>query len=259
MSTLAVVVEVPHAGLALDEPTRRRLPRAALEGDAVLADSDVGADAIYGAAVDAGACCIVARLSRHVIDLNTAPRTPTAYEDKLPPQLRDVRRIAANGQTWYEAPPTRDEHERLVRTYLEPYHGAVAHELDRAVGRHGAALLLSGHTYPSRRGLPDAVVGTRHGTTASADLRALVAARLEAHGLSVSLEVPFAGGHAVARHARPEERRFGLQLELARHLVVEPGRFELSPAAVHRLASVVRDVVSHLDEALRQLAARAPG
>jgi N-formylglutamate deformylase len=260
VETCAVVIEVPHAGLTLDEPTRRRLPKAVLEGDAMLSDSDIGADAIYRTAVEVGATCILARTSRYVIDLNTAPRAPSAYEDKLPPQLREIRRISANGQRWYEDRPSAEEHERLVRTYLEPYHEAVSQELDRAATVHGAALLLSAHTYPSAGGASDAVIGTLHGATATEDLRQSAARRLASHGLSVSLEVPFPGGYALVRHARASERRYGLQLELGRHLLTSrPGELAVSSAAVERLATVVRDVVSSLHDALRESPRATPG
>lgn len=248
----SVVVEVPHAGLELDEPTRRRLPREALERDVLRIDSDLFADELFLGAATNGATCVVARVSRYVIDLNTQPRIPDAHEDKLPPQLRDVRRTSADGFRWYQERPFSDEVLASLKEVFEPYHLAIERTLDEAVTRHGAALLLSGHTFPSKRGSPDAVIGTLHGATADEELRALVREFLDAAGLRCALEEPFPGGYAMSRHARLAQRRFGVQLELGRHLLTDSSEAaSLIPGAIERLRTMVRSLVSTLDDAVR--------
>lgn len=243
-----VVIEVPHAGIELDEPTRRRLPRQGPVTQAVLADSDIGADRIWESCRGAGATLIVARASRYVVDLNTEPYIPSAYEDKLPPQLREIRRTSASGLQWCEDRPTAIEVQEGIARYLDPYHLAVATALDEAAKRNGAAILLSAHTYPSRASSDaDVVIGTRHGATASLELRSLVADALEAHGLSVALEAPFAGGYSLARHARPVEHRFALQLEVARRLVCgDGGGFSVSEEGVDQLNRITQDLHARL-------------
>ncbi|MEZ4300781.1 MAG: N-formylglutamate amidohydrolase [Polyangiaceae bacterium] len=240
-----VVVEVPHAGLLIDEAAARftRVPEGVL-----VADSDVGADEVFGGVTPAGAALVVARVSRFVVDLNTEPRVPTAYQDKLPPGLREIRRRSANGETWFEDPPPRAEVERRVREIFEPYHAAIAEQLSRARERHGVAVLVSGHSYPDSLfpGKADVVVGTCGGTTATAPFRDAVIDIARSHGLTVGVEEPFPGGVSIARHGRPDQGAHALQIEIARRIYCDSGTFAARAADVERLRRVTREMVQGL-------------
>lgn len=242
-SPARVVVEVPHAGLLIDERSRR----ATRASDAaVRADADLGADVLFAAALEEGACLVVATASRYVVDLNAAPALPTAAEEKLPDALRPARFRSASGERWSEPPLARAELERRHREVLEPYHEAVASRLAAARARHGRAILVSGHTYPEALfpRAADLVIGTLRGRSASPALAERIAEVARAHGLSVALDDPFAGAYALERHARPAERVEAVQLELARRLatsssgVADAGR--LAPA-VRAITRALRD------------------
>ncbi len=141
-----IVIEVPHASRVVDELAARftRVPERAL-----AADADVAADALFGDVTLEGAALVVATASRFVIDLNTAPRVPTPYEDKLPYGLREVRRRSASGEQWLESPPPRAEVERRVRDVFEPYHAEIAARLADARARHGVAISSPGTRTPT--------------------------------------------------------------------------------------------------------------
>ncbi|WP_437595733.1 N-formylglutamate amidohydrolase [Sorangium sp. So ce590] len=245
-----VVVEVPHAGLVVDELAARftRVPERAL-----VADADIAADALFGDVALEGAALVVATLSRFVIDLNTAPRVPTPYEDKLPYGLREVRRRSASGEQWLESPPPRAEVERRVREVLEPYHAEIAARLAGARARHGVAILVSAHSYPDVMfpGVADVVLGTRGGASAAAWARDAVAAVARAHGLSLALDDPFPGGHAVERHARRDEGVHALQIEIARRLYCDARSLAPRPEDVARLRDFTRSAVAALTAAAR--------
>src|SRR5690242_20451497 len=70
-----IVVEVPHAGLTIDAAAARftKIPPNAVQKNAVLADSDIGADLVWVGSEAQGIARVVARASRYVIDLNTEP------------------------------------------------------------------------------------------------------------------------------------------------------------------------------------------
>lgn len=246
-----VVVEVPHAGLSLDTGDGPLLlPPHVLAADAPWADSDVGADRVCEGLEVVGVRRVLAHVSRYVVDLNTAPRLPTDYEDKLPPGLGDLRMRSLSGVSWHEPRLPRARLEARLARLFEPYHAAVARELDASVARHGRALLLALHTYPDggRAAAPDVVLGTRHGAAASEGLREAATLALGAHGLSVAVEEPFPGGYSLARHARPPVVS-AIQVELARRLVCEPGdpkRPRLEHERVASVAIVLRDLVSRL-------------
>jgi N-formylglutamate deformylase len=256
-----IVVEVPHAGLVIDAAAARftKIPRDAAARDAVRADSDIGADLVWAGIEAHGVPRIVARASRYVIDLNTEPRFPTPYEDKMPPGLRVVVHQSQCGLRWRDDALSRAEIERRVRGLFEPYHRAVDAELRRAHQSYGAALLIASHTFPDpRRKIADVVLGTRHGASASESLRDAIAEVIRAHGFSVACEEPFAGGWSTVRHARADEGVNVLQIELARRLVCQSSRdtapLEIDRDGVGRASAMLRDVVG----AARELLAR-PG
>ncbi|WP_437284160.1 N-formylglutamate amidohydrolase [Sorangium sp. So ce406] len=243
-----IVVEVPHAGLLVDEAAARftRVPERAL-----AADADIAADALFGDAPLEGAALIVATLSRYVIDLNTAPRVPTPYEDKLPYGLREVRRRSASGEQWLESPPPRAEVERRVRDVFEPYHAEVGARLAAARARRGVAILVSAHAYPDVLfpGAADVVLGTRGGACAAGWARDAVVEVARAHGLSLALDDPFPGGHALERHARPGDGVHALQIEISRRLYCDARDLAPRPEDVARLRRFTRGVLVALTAA----------
>lgn len=249
----SVVVEIPHAGTAIDDASRPHLgiPPAALAAGALRADSDVGADDVWSAARRPQVTSIVARISRHVIDLNTAPRRPAPGDEKLPAALRAVVVRSQCGHSWRVEPPPPHELERRARAFFEPYHQWIASELQHAADLHGAACLVSLHTFPpSDAGEADVVVGTRGGTSASAELRDVVAGTLATHRLRVALEVPFPGGLSAQRHGRPAEGRHALQIEIARRLLCPTPDGALDAERVQHLGDAVAAVVDALQRGL---------
>jgi N-formylglutamate amidohydrolase len=242
-----IVVEVPHAGMLVDEVAARftRVPERAL-----TADADIAADALFGDVGLEGAVLIVATPSRFVIDLNTLPRVPTPYEDKLPYGLREVQRRSVSGERWLESPPPRAEIERRISHIFEPYHAAIAARLEAARARHGVALLISAHSYPDVMfpRAADVVVGTRGDTAAAPFARAAVAQVAQAHGLSLAHDDPFPGGYTIEKHARRDEGAHAIQIEISRRLYCDA--HVPRPEDVKRLRDFTRAVVSALGAAL---------
>lgn len=246
-----IVVEVPHAGLGLEPLIARGLglPSTALEAGAPWADSDVGAAAVCEGLEARGVRRVVATVSRYVVDLNTAPRLPTPYEDKLPPGLGDTHRLSCAGVRWWERRRSLAEVEELLAEVFEPYHEAIAAELAASRAHYGRAALLAVHTYPDRgrKDAADVVLGTRNGQCARPAVRDALARAARDHGLSVAIEAPFPGGYSVLRHAAPDID--AIQIELARALVCSPGdlrRPALDPDRVARMAEVLRSLVDTL-------------
>ncbi|MFO0614301.1 MAG: N-formylglutamate amidohydrolase [Polyangiaceae bacterium] len=227
-----VVVEIPHAGVVIDADAARftKIPNEASAAGAVLSDSDVGADLLWEGSEARRVTRVVARASRHVIDLNTEPIFPTPYEEKMPDAMRQIRHRSQCGVAWWVDPLPRAELERRVREVFDPYHATVAARLDEARAAHGFAILFSAHTYPARDGDPDVVIGTRDGASASSSLRDAIASALRAAGLAIALEHPFPGAYSLARHARPTERVSALQLEVHRALA---HRADVASALAH--------------------------
>jgi N-formylglutamate amidohydrolase len=71
---------------------------------------------------------------------------------------------------------------------------------------------------PRRRGLPQVVIGDRHGDSAEAWVAAEALAVARSMGFSVAHNAPFAGGHILARHGRPTDGVHAIQVEVDRSL-----------------------------------------
>jgi N-formylglutamate amidohydrolase len=103
---------------------------------------------------------------------------------------------------------------------------------------------------PRRRGQAEIVFGDRHGGSAAPWITDEAARIARAAGWSVSLNDPYAGGHIVERHGRPDRGIHALQVEidrgcyLARDLRTPGPNFD-------RAARLIEQLVLGLASALR--------
>lgn len=255
-----VVVEIPHAGLGIDPLSARftKIPAAAAEAESLLADSDIGADRLWDGAESRGVTRVVARTSRHVIDLNTTPRLPTPSEEKLPDAMREVRHRSHSGAWWWIPPLPRTEIERRIAEIAEPYHAAIRAALEAARARHGRALLLSSHTFPNAgETKADVVIGTLEGRAAPRALRDAIAETATRLGFDVALEAPFPGAWSLSQHGRPHEGIAAVQVEIAHRLFARRApaadgvsKIGLDEDALARCGHLVSEVVATAENVL---------
>jgi N-formylglutamate amidohydrolase len=104
------------------------------------------------------------------------------------------------------------------------------HLLDAKRQRFGFAILLCGHSMPSRgraghadpgQERADVVPGTRGRTTAAAPVIDVVDATARAFGFSVAHDAPYRGGFSTGHYGQPSARQFAIQIELARRLYMD--------------------------------------
>ena len=86
-----ILVEVPHAGLVLDAEAAG-LTRVSARS--LAHDADLYVDEIFAEAPAAGGTLLCAQITRHVIDLNTAPPRAVALPAGVP-QLVTRRSVSA--------------------------------------------------------------------------------------------------------------------------------------------------------------------
>lgn len=215
-----VVLSVPHAGR--DYPDElQSLARTSLT---FLEDPYV--DELVQPAVSRGHAAVIARTPRAAVDCNRGeeeldPRAVLGVDGPIGARAEAGLGLVASrsplgGSLWHR-PIGRDELDERLDAAHRPYHAALDGLLDEAVRRHGVAFLVDCHSMPSRRrGTAQVVLGDRHGDSADPfviDTAARVAKTL---GFSVALNHPFAGGHIVARHGKPEAGIHALQIEVDR-------------------------------------------
>jgi N-formylglutamate deformylase len=224
-----VLVEIPHAGLAIPETVAGSLivPR-----DVVLRDSDLYVDRIWDHAPEHGATLLCASVSRYVVDLNRAPDdvdrdTVPDHPAPRPTQARGVVwRVTTEGRPALRAPLRHAELRARLEIFHEPYHRALEAALERKRERFGWAVLVAAHSMPStsrdgssRRA--DVVPGTRGRTTADPRVIDAVERHFRAAGLSVRHDDPYRGGWTTGHYGRPERGIHAIQIELNRALYVD--------------------------------------
>jgi N-formylglutamate deformylase len=234
-----LVVEVPHAGLGLDALTAASL---AAPVRSIGIDADLYVDELYARAPDVGATLLVAELSRYVCDLNRGEG--------------DVDPLAASGGTAHRAPHgliwrdttegaralyqplSREELERRLEQYYRPYHRCLAELLEAKRAKFGFAILLAGHSMPSRgrqghidtgRDRADVVPGSRGRTTASGNVIDVPERLARERGWSVVHDDPYRGGFTTAHYGRPDHGWHAVQVELSRRLYMDEQTLQKKP------------------------------
>lgn len=228
-----VIVEVPHAGLAIPEQVADELfaPK-----DALMRDADPWVDALFDQAPSVGATLLCARVSRYVVDLNRSATDvdPLAVVNAGSPHPAGGRgviwRIATDGAPVLRRPLSAERYQRRLALFYEPYHAQLRALLDETVARHGYAILLAGHSMPSVgrdvRGGPiltraDVVPGTLGRSSAAPSVIDAVDRHFRSLGLSVAHDTPYRGGHTTAYYGRPASGVHAVQLELSRALYMD--------------------------------------
>lgn len=249
-----VIVEVPHAGLAVPTDVRAQL----VVGDgAILRDSDLHVDRLFCRAPERGATLLTSTVSRYVVDLNRAPddvdrQTVRDHPAPRPTQSRGVVwRTTTDGQPALSEPITYAELERRIARYHAPYHAALAAEIDRKKARFGHVVVVAGHSMPSagkggqgRRA--DIVPGSRGRTSAADGIIDLVERHFARAGLSVKHDDPYRGGWSTQRYGHPESGVHAIQIEINRALYADEATGEALPAGVARIESLLLPLLDAL-------------
>lgn len=262
----AVVLSVPHAGIATTGFEAALAPTLDVRGDA-----DMLVDRLYAVDIDAPAASVqdrprfpfvAATLSRFVCDMNRDPDdvSPLAVPDHPAPRNTDGRgfvwAVTTTGGAALARPLVLDEW-RARQAVHTAYHNAISQALARARDRFGFAVLVDGHSMPSvgraghkdpGRQRADIVPGDRDGTSCSGALSRLVERHFITAGYSVSFNDPYKGGFVTAHHGRPADRVHAIQIELRRDLYMDEATFAPRPEGFSRLQVTLADLLARLDQ-----------
>ncbi len=253
-----VLVEVPHAGLAIPDVVRHEVLATP---EALMRDADIYVDKLYEQAPANGASMLVAHVSRYVVDLNRSADdvdAQTVVDHPAPRALQPrgvVWRMTTDGQPVLAKPLTLTQLEERLGLFHAPYHDAIEHELQRLKKTHGHAILLAAHSMPSvgRTGhrdtgtkRADIVPGTRGRTTAAGHIVDFADAFFRSAGLSVRHDDPYRGGFTTAHYGRPEDHVHAIQIELNRALYVHEDSGEPKTPDFEQLQALLGTFVQQL-------------
>lgn len=253
-----VLVEVPHAGLAIPDLVRDEI---AVTDDAIRRDADIYVDKLYRDAPSRGATLLAANVSRYVVDLNRAPDDVdrAAVPDHPSPRANQPRgvvwSVTTDGRAALRKPLTYAQLLRRLETFHAPYHETLTRELDRLRAKFGFVVLLAGHSMPSvgRSGhtdpgarRADVVPGTQGRTTTDTRVIDLVDAHFRDAGLSVLHDDPYKGGFTTQYYGRPDRDQHAIQIELNRALYVNEATGEPKAAEFAELQALLGSLVQKL-------------
>ena len=251
--TRPVLLSIPHVGTHIPESLRVSYTVHALQ----RADTDWHLDRLYAFAHQFGASVLQATHSRSVIDLNRPPDNQSLYPGRITTGLCPTETF--RGEPVYhpgQAPDTAETARRLAH-HWQPYHQALAAELERLQTLHGQVLLWDAHSIASRLPrlfegqLPDLNLGTADGASCAAEVLAPVATIAQGSGFSVVVNGRFKGGHITRHYGNPSQGVHAIQLELCQHLYMdEDPPFDYRPERAERLQPVLQAMLGAACDAL---------
>jgi N-formylglutamate deformylase len=198
-------------------------------------DTDWWIERLYDFAEDLDVSLVRTGISRSVIDCNRDPSGASLYPGQATTELCPTTTF--DGEPLYrEAPPDEAQLAARRAEFFDPYHRAVAAELQRLRGLHTAVVLYDCHAIRSRiprlfEGLlPNFNIGTFNGASCAAALTAQVEQLCDAWDFSRITNGRFKGGFTTRHYGQPQQGVHALQMELAcRGYLREPDA-ELNPS-----------------------------
>ncbi|MFO0262159.1 MAG: N-formylglutamate deformylase [Planctomycetota bacterium] len=247
---LPLLVSIPHAGTDLPDGFAERLTDSARR----LPDTDWFVDRLYDLPLLGEASMIVARTSRYVVDLNRPPGDESLYPGQSTTGLCPL--VQFDGKPIYlpGAEPAAAEIAGRIETYWQPYHQALAKELERLRARQSRVLICDAHSIASEVPrlfpgvLPDFNFGTNHGASCGDSLQRAIArfARDECSGYSHVINGRFVGGYITRHYGQPAQGIDGLQLELSQATHLDESGRTWDSALAGRLQAVLSRLFSTL-------------
>jgi formiminoglutamase len=237
-----LIVSIPHAGTEIPHDIEARL----VSPERARVDADWWVDKLYGFANGLGATVVRTAISRTVIDVNRDPSGQSLYPGQATTDL--CPETTFDGEPLYregKAPAEAEIAERRAR-WFDPYHSALAGEIERLRGRHGVVVLYDAHSIRSdiprlfEGRLPNFNIGTNDGRSCAPELTRAVERACAQPGFTQVVNGRFKGGWITRRYGQPDAGAHAIQMELAwRSYLDEPeGRAAPGPFDPKRAVDV---------------------
>lgn len=258
-----VILSVPHAGRHYPDDLAHY---CRFTPDQLRSLEDRYADRLIDQAQSAGFAGLVARTPRALIDLNRAEHdvdpgmlsAPLGPTPQLSAKARGglgliPRRTANLGEIWrHRLHP--DHVRRRIEHEYRPYHAALGALLAQARLQFGGVILLDVHSMPplpsTRDGMaPEIVIGDRFGRSAGQMIAQQAARSIRSAGFRLAFNTPYAGGHILDHHSRPDDNAHGLQIEIDRSLYLDAQLDEPGPG-LGRMSQLICQLAQDLAENL---------
>lgn len=222
--SIPLLVSMPHIGTQIPAHLQAAYTARALQ----VEDTDWHLAQLYDFLPALGASVLQPRLSRYVIDLNRPPDDAPMYPGASNTELCPTRFFTGDALYLPGCAPDAGARAQRRSDYWQPYHDALAAELQRLVQLHGYALLWDAHSIRSaipwlfEGTLPALNIGTASGDSAHpAIAHAVMAVCGEAGRFSHVLNGRFKGGYITRHYGRPDQHVHAVQLEMCQNLYMQ--------------------------------------
>jgi len=218
-----ILISIPHCGTAfpneiIDHYDQSKIPKPD--------DTDWFLEKLYDFANELGITVIEAVYSRWVIDLNRTPQNKSLYNDgRIITSLCPVTDFLGEAiYTYSNDEPNKEEVQRRLQVYHEPYHEKIDLILNELKNEFGNVLFWDAHSIRrnvntiQENDFPDLILGDNDGKTASLKIIETTLNSLKQSKLSVEHNHPFKGGFLTRSKGDPENNIHALQLEMSKDL-----------------------------------------
>lgn len=226
--TAPLIVSIPHAGTEIPADIASHLTSLQL----ARYDADRYVHHLYAFAEEMGATIVRTAISRTVIDVNRDPTGRSLYPGQVTTGL--CPETTFDGEPFYR-PGTEPDGAEIARrraAWFDPYHLALAEQIDRLRLRHARVVLYEAHSIRSvvprlfDGELPVFNIGTYDDTACDPALTRAVEAVCAASGEPFVTNGRFKGGWTTRHYGRPQQGVHALQMELAMRAYLDEVPFD---------------------------------
>jgi N-formylglutamate deformylase len=252
-----LLVSMPHIGTEIAADLLAAFVLRAL----AVEDTDWHLARLYDFLPTLGASVLQPRFSRYVIDLNRPPDDAPMYPGAANTELCPTRFFTGDSLYQPGCEPTTAERARRRELYWQPYHAALAAELQRIKAIHGYALLWDAHSIRSEipwlfdGTLPGLNIGTANGDSAHPAIAlALEQTCQRSAAVSHVINGRFKGGYITRHYGAPQQQVHAVQMEMCQYLyMTETQPFDYDTGKAALIAPLLQTLVSTALEACRAL------
>lgn len=226
-----LVVSFPHTGTHIPADIEARMVSPWL----ARKDADWWVHLLYDMAQRMGATTLRTSLSRSVIDVNRDPSGASLYPGQPTTELCPLTTF--DGEPLYSPggePSATEIAERRSR-FFDPYHAALAAEIERLRAEHGCVALYDAHSIRSHvprlfeGELPNFNIGTNNGATCDASLTHAIEKACDHPRFTRITNGRFRGGWTTRHYGQPGRGVHAVQMELACRTYLDEPRGPLTP------------------------------
>ena len=222
-NTGPLLVSFPHSGTFVPQAIKETLTQAALP----LPDTDWHVPRLYDFLADMPVSTITANYSRYVVDVNRFSQGSALYPGQSETEVCPTTTFSEHAIYLQGKSPNKAQIDQRIQAYWQPYHKALADQLERIKAIHGYALLWDAHSIASvvprffSGTLPDLNLGTAESLSCRPDLGNDLFKMMQQSQFSAVRDSRFKGGYITRHYGQPQGDIHAVQMEIAQSTYME--------------------------------------